>query len=1308
MNSIFYSFLSFVLMLCIIPSGNAQVITEEDFPQEYFTGPPVFGVPPEIDPENKLIKLGYLNVTLYGAIPDDDIDDTKEIQQAIFDSYLYSLAVYFPSGTYNVSNTLMCMTPLLINGVEKSMSNIRPAHVLVGSTKGSRPVIKLDDNCQGFDDPSVPSYNTSENPLRVTKHTSLKPVICFWRQAAENEGIEEPEANRGTKNFNQAIRGLDIDLGSGNSGAVGLWMQGAEGTQCQDMRIYAHGAFAGMFDMPGSGGSITNLEVYGGKYGIYAYIMRPIPVVTGLKLIDQSKASFYAGNFTPITFVGCKFRRANAPIFAFRNQQHPCQGNLSLIDGSIELTEGGNTSSLINNGSEDNKERILYLKNVYVKGAGSVIHNTVGKTKLNVADHTRWTKIEEYQYNRNYSIPIKLVEGETRTQTTFFNGKLTNNTVTANKAEDPPADLRRKHFWDEGFACFDHDTANILNVQDFGATPGDDTDDAAAFNNAIDSAQKCNPVKRVFIPRGHYIIRNTIHLKKDVKMFGVGRHLSILQTKQWIESSETPVISTENKAEANCAIAGFKIVLYYSQYHIYAIDWKAGRNSIVKDVWVFWQGWSEPGVHDEELPIRRVQITGNGGGKWYNHIGHVGAGSKNPGSRHVLIKGTNQPLTFYGFHIQYLKTLDNPMADIINASNVNIYSIKAETVNERISLPEGKWNYSLRIKNSKDMNVIGMSGIAQTETGKGLIEIIDPTRVTIVNLGTWVNNTEYSLNSWYYVKENFGGEVSAIPMTVKLMGLYKSGFSRRILNVPGQFSTLVPAMNAIKSDTLVTEGTINVAPGEYTEDATFSAEVDRNLLIHVNGSGADTTWIKGSATESDKANLRLMHASTSTTGKLELDFKDISFKNFGFEQSLDNEGGLLKSVKATTVLSFLNSNFMNISATRGAIIHQSASSSEIQFENCFFGENLSGSDNDNLTRGLMDIQSGSLKVNHSTFMSNFKNLVEENVPERNYEGNSSCIAACNKTGPASVNLSDNVFINNKTLEGELIQAVIAAFRWQKNNDPINLSMSGNIMIGNTRSGYPNDVDISLENDFISLSGDDNLINKLLIHDQMQPSSSVFTMDSTLEYTGDTIEFVMEGKLPDLFKDAQGVYYTQYEFFKPTLAAVTTADITDITHNSAVSGGIITDNGHDAITGSGVCWSTDPMPTVEEYFTEDTAESGEFTSNITGLETETRYYVRAYVTNSAGTAFGTELSFETKEAPVSGIETHHDSLELFIYYSGENLITENLKINQRVMVYSITGALVFDKIAHSRRMVISLPKGIYVVKSGLITKKAVVL
>jgi len=98
-----------------------------------------------------------------------------------------------------------------------------------------------------------------------------------------------------------------------------------------------------------------------------------------------------------------------------------------------------------------------------------------------------------------------------------------------------------------------------------------------------------------------------------------------------------------------------------------------------------------------------------------------------------------------------------------------------------------------------------------------------------------------------------------------------------------------------------------------------------------------------------------------------------------------------------------------------------------------------------------------------------------------------------------------------------------------------------------------------------------------------------------------------------------------------LATVTTADITSPTQTSAVSGGNVTSDGGGAVTARGVCWSTNQNPTVADNKTTDGSGTGSFSSNLTGLTAGTIYYVRAYATNSAGTAYGSQKDFITTEA-----------------------------------------------------------------------------
>lgn len=115
--------------------------------------------------------------------------------------------------------------------------------------------------------------------------------------------------------------------------------------------------------------------------------------------------------------------------------------------------------------------------------------------------------------------------------------------------------------------------------------------------------------------------------------------------------------------------------------------------------------------------------------------------------------------------------------------------------------------------------------------------------------------------------------------------------------------------------------------------------------------------------------------------------------------------------------------------------------------------------------------------------------------------------------------------------------------------------------------------------------------------------------------------------------AGGVTLYGEEFSFKTLAilpTVTTAAVTEITSTSAKSGGEVLADGGAEITAKGVCFSLESIPTLDNMLTNDGTGIGAYISELTGLQDDTTYYVRAYATNSAGTAYGEVVSFETPE------------------------------------------------------------------------------
>lgn len=95
------------------------------------------------------------------------------------------------------------------------------------------------------------------------------------------------------------------------------------------------------------------------------------------------------------------------------------------------------------------------------------------------------------------------------------------------------------------------------------------------------------------------------------------------------------------------------------------------------------------------------------------------------------------------------------------------------------------------------------------------------------------------------------------------------------------------------------------------------------------------------------------------------------------------------------------------------------------------------------------------------------------------------------------------------------------------------------------------------------------------------------------------------------------------------AAETTPVIAYLTSTTAQSGGLITNLGTAyTVTASGVCWSsTNQAPTTADSKTSDGTNAA-FKSSLTGLTSNTKYYVRAYIQNEAGTGYGNVVTFTT--------------------------------------------------------------------------------
>ena len=139
-------------------------------------------------------------------------------------------------------------------------------------------------------------------------------------------------------------------------------------------------------------------------------------------------------------------------------------------------------------------------------------------------------------------------------------------------------------------------------------------------------------------------------------------------------------------------------------------------------------------------------------------------------------------------------------------------------------------------------------------------------------------------------------------------------------------------------------------------------------------------------------------------------------------------------------------------------------------------------------------------------------------------------------------------------------------------------------------------------------------------------------------------------------------------------AVTTTNVSNITGVSAMSGGNVISDGGSSVTARGVCWSLNQNPTISNSKTIDGSGTGNFTSSITGLSCGNTYYVRAYATNSAGTAYGNSVTFSTELCiyiPTVSLNTINKYGDTYATFSGSVTDDGNSAVTERGFVYSTT-------------------------------------
>lgn len=662
----------------------------------------------EVPSTRTALPAGFLDVnTVSGVFPNDPTRDSSDgIQAAIVQAQATNQTLYFPPRThYYVSKTLLGVQPYVSATAcaDPSGSSIR---LWGGGRDADRPTLVLKDNSPGF------NAGTPKNLIWIGKD-------------GDNDADHLPDTSGASCAFGHVFKNINLVLGN-NPWAVGLSMNVAQRGALEDVRIDATGAYAGVSGVPGRSTAVGNIEIVGGQYGI-RFIDFPVGIsLYGLKLKGQTQralAGFAARSFT---IVGFEIEKAEGPAIETAGNTHE-RGHLGLYDGRITLGKPG--TALLNTA-----QRMLDLRNVYAHQASTLLdHGPGGKV---AGDSTQWTRIDEYTF-----CPADIGGGKTCW-----------NLIDGVKSRDahaqitlassaPPATLVSQHVWAGSPPILD---AQVLYITDapFNAQPNDGIDDRAAIQAAIDATEPggTHAGMSVFVPPGVYDVSGPIVLKAHTHLFGIPYGQSQLRaTDAWTDSLKANawVIETVDEAAATTAIEyvwpTWKEPPGSTGVWMSQVRWRVGKNSVMRGV----RGQTNA-ARCEDMPRQMWRVEGSGGGRWYTWMEEIAQAKKcrnpaymHPDFRKLYITGTTQPLTVYGPNAEHGGNLTeggpaNPFIEIVNASNLRFFGLKAETNGTMVIL-----------RNSNNIFFTGVNAFKFENYGLPFVHVDRSTNVDMALVAAW-------------------------------------------------------------------------------------------------------------------------------------------------------------------------------------------------------------------------------------------------------------------------------------------------------------------------------------------------------------------------------------------------------------------------------------------------------------------------------------------------------------------------------------------------------------------------------------------
>jgi len=287
---------------------------------------------------------GVINVKDYGAKGDGVTDDTAAIQKAVSDNLgntgSRTAVIYFPAGTYIVSNTIVPKKDSTATG------GWLPYLTLQGQNRDTT-IIKLKDNAPGYSSKSAPK------------------AVLYTASADRPEGTLSGwiEQGIGGRAFNNHIFDLTVDVGKGNPGAIGIDYLSNNNAAVRDVKIVSYDqgyiglALNRFYQGPAL---IKNVLIEGFDYGIKNEMHQNIVTFEHITLRNQKIAGIH--NIKNLLAIRDLQSENSVPTII-----QEAEGFFTLVDATLK---GSSPQSAI-----DIRQGDIFLRNATAPGYSSVVKN---------------------------------------------------------------------------------------------------------------------------------------------------------------------------------------------------------------------------------------------------------------------------------------------------------------------------------------------------------------------------------------------------------------------------------------------------------------------------------------------------------------------------------------------------------------------------------------------------------------------------------------------------------------------------------------------------------------------------------------------------------------------------------------------------------------------------------------------------------------------------------------------------------------------------------------------------------------------